>query len=80
MTDTPGYASGHIGTAAIIKSSSSIVLESPISCLAFAPKNKNVVIVGTYQLQEGQSGKDETNTQQNRNGDLEIFELIGQSL
>ena len=80
MTNNLGNLSSGIEEVLTVKSLSGVVLDSPIACLAFAPNHGDMVVVGTYQLQEGQSRKDEVNAQQSRNGGLEVFEMVERSL
>ena len=66
--------------AETIRSTLYLILDAPISCLSFSPKHQNVLIVGTYQLEETRDRSPVLGRPQRRKGSVWVLEVIDDSL
>ena len=63
----------------IIQSVASLVLDAPISCLAFVPNHAKMFIIGTYELLEEDNQLAESSVQ-GRTGSIRAFNLKDDSM
>ena len=59
-------------------STATIDLDGPISCLSFCPQNENIMLVGTYELQESADEQCATDAPQIRRGRIYVVEITEQ--